>query len=66
MLSKLIIFGAGYVLGSKAGRERYNEIVAFVQEAGRRLELSTDGRLPIVGWWGDVSEGARGGAQGKR
>jgi hypothetical protein len=67
MLSKLIIFGAGYVLGSKAGRERYNQIVAFTQKAARRLdELSTDARLPMAGWWGDVSEGSPGRAPGKR
>lgn len=38
MLSKLIVFGAGYVLGTKAGRERYNQIAAIAQEAARRLD----------------------------
>lgn len=38
MLSKLIVFGAGYVLGTKAGRERYNQIAAFAQAAARRLD----------------------------
>lgn len=38
MLSKLIVFGAGYVLGTKAGRERYNQIAALAQEAARRLD----------------------------
>jgi len=36
--STLIVFGAGYVLGSKAGRERYNQIVEIAQEAARRLD----------------------------
>jgi hypothetical protein len=38
MLSKLIVFGVGYVLGSKAGRARYNQIAALAQGAARRLE----------------------------
>jgi hypothetical protein len=66
MLSKLIIFGAGYVLGSKAGRERYNQIIAFAQEAARRLdEYGANDRFPIAGWWGNPSEGPRGSAQSK-
>jgi hypothetical protein len=38
MLSKLIVFTAGYVLGTKAGRDRYNQITAVAQQAVRRLE----------------------------
>jgi hypothetical protein len=38
MLSKLIVFGAGYVLGTKAGRDRYNQIAAIAREAARRLD----------------------------
>jgi hypothetical protein len=38
MLSKLIVFGAGYILGSKAGRERYNQIAAIAQRAARQLD----------------------------
>ena len=38
MLFKLVVFGAGYVLGSKAGRERYNQISAFAQKAARQLD----------------------------
>jgi hypothetical protein len=64
MLSKLIVFGAGYVLGSKAGRERYNQIVAFAHEVAKRLdEFSNNGRLPVSDWWGDVSESRRGNPQ---
>ena len=38
MLFKLVVFGAGYVLGSKAGRERYNQIAAIAQRAARQLD----------------------------
>jgi len=38
MLFKLVVFGAGYVLGSKAGRERYNQIAAFAQKAAGQLD----------------------------
>ncbi len=38
MLSKLLVFGAGYVLGTKAGRERYNQIAAMAQAAAKRLD----------------------------
>lgn len=47
MFSTLIVFGAGYVLGSKAGRERYNQIVQIAQEAARRLdEYGAQSRFP--------------------
>jgi hypothetical protein len=66
MLSKLIVFGAGYVLGSKAGRERYNQIVAIAQEAARRLEqYSGDSRLPAPSWRVSSRAGTRGSDQSK-
>ncbi len=34
----LAVFGVGYVLGTKAGRERYAQIVAAAQKAPQRLE----------------------------
>jgi hypothetical protein len=37
-------FGVGYVLGTKAGRERYGQIVAAAQGASKRLE-EYSGRL---------------------
>jgi hypothetical protein len=37
-LTTLIMFGAGYVLGTKAGRERYGQIVAAAEKAAGRLE----------------------------
>jgi hypothetical protein len=32
------MFGAGYVLGTKAGRERYAQIVTVAGTASKRLE----------------------------
>jgi hypothetical protein len=32
------MFGAGYVLGTKAGRERYAQIVTAAGRASKRLE----------------------------
>lgn len=37
-LVSIAIFGAGYVLGTKAGRERYEQIVKAAQNASQRLE----------------------------
>jgi hypothetical protein len=32
------MFGAGYVIGTRAGRERHAEIVTVAQRASKRLE----------------------------
>ena len=37
------VFGLGYVLGSKAGRERYAQIVAAARTASKRLETYGNG-----------------------
>jgi hypothetical protein len=37
-LRSLAVFGVGYVLGAKAGRERYVQIVEAVQKASQRLD----------------------------
>ena len=37
-LTTLLMFGAGYVLGTKAGRERYAQIVTAADRASQRLE----------------------------
>jgi hypothetical protein len=37
-VSALVMFGAGYVLGTKAGRERYAQIVALAEQVSKRLE----------------------------
>ncbi len=34
----LVVFGLGYVAGSRAGRERYGQIVALAQKSAQRLE----------------------------
>ena len=67
MLSTLIVFGAGYVLGSKAGRERYNQIVALVQEAASRLDqYGARGWLPAEVTSDDYLTGRRSGARTRR
>ena len=49
-LGTLLMFGAGYVLGSKAGRERYEQICQMAQTASERLEAySLDHERPRPG-----------------
>lgn len=38
MLRAAMIFGAGYVLGTKAGRERYTQIRDLAQKTASKLE----------------------------
>ncbi len=42
-LASIAIFGAGYVLGTKAGKERYEQILAAAQTASQRLETYGNG-----------------------
>jgi hypothetical protein len=42
-LARIAIFGAGYVFGTKAGRERYEQIVAAAKAASQRLESYGNG-----------------------
>ncbi|MGH3463701.1 MAG: hypothetical protein ACRDP9_19735 [Kribbellaceae bacterium] len=37
-LRSLALLGAGYVLGAKAGRERYAQIVEAAEKASQRLD----------------------------
>jgi hypothetical protein len=37
-LTKAVIFAAGYIIGARAGRERYAQIVAVMEKASQRLE----------------------------
>ena len=37
-LTRIAIFAVGYVLGTRAGRERYQQIVTAAQNASQRLE----------------------------
>jgi hypothetical protein len=39
MIVAVAAFGLGYVLGSRAGRERYEQIIAAAQKASERLEV---------------------------
>jgi hypothetical protein len=39
------VFGAGYVLGTKAGRERYAQIVAVTRRASQRIDTSRLGGI---------------------
>jgi len=46
MLTKLGAFGIGYVLGARAGKERYEQIRDWAGQAARRLEAhGSDGSL---------------------
>jgi hypothetical protein len=37
-LRSLVVFGVGYVLGAKAGRERYVQMVEAVRTASQRFD----------------------------
>jgi hypothetical protein len=37
-LTKAVIFGVGYILGARAGRDRYAQIVALMEKASGQLE----------------------------
>jgi hypothetical protein len=66
MLSKLIVFGAGYILGSKAGRERYNQIAAIARQAARRLEgYEARNQFSADNSWSRFRSGARSSGQNK-
>jgi hypothetical protein len=39
MVEKLVIFGIGYVLGTRAGRERFDELVAMGKKFAERDEV---------------------------
>ena len=45
-LTALLMFGAGYVLGTRAGRERYAQIVTIAEKASARLEAFSADRRP--------------------
>ena len=45
-LTGVAVFAVGYVVGTKAGRERYAQIVDGVARASRRLEEFSDRRSP--------------------
>ena len=39
MLEKLVIFGIGYVLGTRAGKERFDEIVETARKFAARDDV---------------------------
>lgn len=39
MLEKLLIFGVGYVLGTRAGKERFDELVVAAKKFAERDEV---------------------------
>ena len=41
MVGKVAIFAAGYLLGSRAGRERYQQLVELARWAASREELQS-------------------------
>ena len=45
-VTTIAFFGLGYVLGSRAGRERYEQLVEATKDAAKRLEerRTTGGR----------------------
>lgn len=45
-LAALAMFATGYVVGAKAGRERYDQIIAGAASASQRLEEFSSRRPP--------------------
>lgn len=48
-LTTVALFAAGYVIGAKAGRERYAQIVGVVESTSRRLEEFSERHPPAIG-----------------
>ncbi|WP_141013303.1 hypothetical protein [Nocardioides sambongensis] len=54
--------GIAYVIGARAGRERYEQIRAAAQTVARRMEsYGEDGSLAtrVDGWWNHATTAAR-------
>ena len=45
-LTSVAIFAAGYVIGARAGRERYAQIVDAAERASQRLEAFSSRHTP--------------------
>lgn len=59
-LARVAIFAAGYVIGAKAGRERYAQIAGVAERAAERLDEFSSRHPP-----GDPDDrGSRGAAGG--
>ncbi len=59
-LTKAAVFAAGYIIGAKAGRERYAQIADVVEKTSQRLEDFSSRHPP--GRRGDYSGRADGGS----
>lgn len=55
-LSAVVLFGAGYVVGTRAGRERYDQIVALARTMADRLEERTSASDPTSGFADRLAE----------
>jgi hypothetical protein len=62
-LSRIAIFGVGYVLGTRAGRERYEQIVSAAQRASQRLEDYFDGGRQSADRWTSTDDTPDGGSR---
>mgnify|MGYP001791637564 CR=1 len=51
MFIKLAIFGLGYLLGTRAGRKRYEEIVAGARDLITGEEVATAVGFVRGSWW---------------
>jgi hypothetical protein len=51
MFLKVAIFGLGYVLGSRAGRARYEQIVAGTRDILQGEEIATAVGFVQGAWW---------------
>ena len=64
ILTKLGAFGFGYVLGARAGRERYEQVRVLAGQAARRLEAyGSSGSLATR--HGEHHDGADAAARGR-
>lgn len=45
----VVIFGIGYVAGTRAGRERYDQLVAMSHRLADRLEERAGAAPPAIG-----------------
>jgi hypothetical protein len=47
MLGKIVIFGIGYVLGTRAGKERFDELVAMGKKVSERDDVRRVANLAV-------------------
>jgi hypothetical protein len=47
LTKKVAVFAAGYIIGAKAGRERYDQIVGVMESALQRLEEFSSHHPPV-------------------